>query len=659
MSNKTKFNLSFAGCGFLGIYHVGVAACLKKYAPQLVVHKASGASAGAIAACCLLCDAPLGQITKDVLRIATLARAKTLGPFSPSFNIQKILKDGLEKILPEDAHIRVSGKLHISLTRVYDRQNVIVSHFNSREELIQAVLCSAFIPFFSGFLPPMLKGFRHMDGGFTDNLPALDQHTITVSPFSGENDICPVDDSAHLFHRREMIENFDDFCDKSSSPASSNSPTRPYENDDETECHVILSSAFIPLFSGWMPPKVGGARFMDGCYSDNLPILDENTITVSPFCGESDICPRDPTANLMQVNLANTSIELSRQNLYRFSRTLFPPRPEVLSKMCQQGFDDTLRFLARNDLIGCDTCMTMEQSLSLGVELDEMATKNYERIMSEESCHQCKVQKQAALLDSLPDTVVSILQDAIESGNKGLLNWLFSHKTMKLISLMSLPCIIPADIAYATVLKLFETAPKLTYNLRVLSQAVLQLVAQTLSNISLSPAAYSAKLTCQVAITEYNEDIEAPCDEMTSSPSSLQRKQSIRNKMNFGFTLNIDNGRSDNMQFIDDKRSSIVEFGDEDDDTFERFLSVTSHQDTLISSYYLNNADNQVEITEVFEINETTVPLCDLDPSSSHHDGSSTVEIEEIFDDNDPNFVQLTNSQLPLSHNVMPIVAEI
>lgn len=61
MSNKTKFNLSFAGCGFLGIYHVGVAACLKKYAPQLVVHKASGASAGAIAACCLLCDAPLGK----------------------------------------------------------------------------------------------------------------------------------------------------------------------------------------------------------------------------------------------------------------------------------------------------------------------------------------------------------------------------------------------------------------------------------------------------------------------------------------------------------------------------------------------------------------------------------------------------------------------
>lgn len=54
-------NLSFAGCGFLGIYHVGVAVCFKKYAPHLLLNKISGASAGAIAACALLCDLPLGK----------------------------------------------------------------------------------------------------------------------------------------------------------------------------------------------------------------------------------------------------------------------------------------------------------------------------------------------------------------------------------------------------------------------------------------------------------------------------------------------------------------------------------------------------------------------------------------------------------------------
>uniref|UniRef100_A0A1A9UQI3 PNPLA domain-containing protein n=1 Tax=Glossina austeni TaxID=7395 RepID=A0A1A9UQI3_GLOAU len=52
-------NLSFAGCGFLGIYHVGVAVCFKKYAPHLLLEKIGGASAGALAACCLLCDLPL------------------------------------------------------------------------------------------------------------------------------------------------------------------------------------------------------------------------------------------------------------------------------------------------------------------------------------------------------------------------------------------------------------------------------------------------------------------------------------------------------------------------------------------------------------------------------------------------------------------------
>lgn len=39
-------NLSFAGCGFLGIYHVGVAVCFKKYAPHLLLEKIGGASAG-------------------------------------------------------------------------------------------------------------------------------------------------------------------------------------------------------------------------------------------------------------------------------------------------------------------------------------------------------------------------------------------------------------------------------------------------------------------------------------------------------------------------------------------------------------------------------------------------------------------------------------
>lgn len=62
-------NLSFAGCGFLGIYHVGVAVCFKKYAPHLLLGKISGASFGALSACCLLCDVPIGEFIKIIYLI--------------------------------------------------------------------------------------------------------------------------------------------------------------------------------------------------------------------------------------------------------------------------------------------------------------------------------------------------------------------------------------------------------------------------------------------------------------------------------------------------------------------------------------------------------------------------------------------------------------
>lgn len=58
-------NLSFAGCGFLGIYHVGVAAGFRKYAPRILLNKISGASAGALAACSLILELPMGKVLNN------------------------------------------------------------------------------------------------------------------------------------------------------------------------------------------------------------------------------------------------------------------------------------------------------------------------------------------------------------------------------------------------------------------------------------------------------------------------------------------------------------------------------------------------------------------------------------------------------------------
>jgi hypothetical protein len=60
---------------------------------------------------------------------------------------------------------------------------------------------------------------------------------------------------------------------------------------------------------------------------------------------------------------------------------------------------------------------------------------------------------QEALLSKLPDTILTIFEDAIDSANKGLVNWIFKHRGMKLLSVLSLPYTLPAEIIYATFTK--------------------------------------------------------------------------------------------------------------------------------------------------------------------------------------------------------------
>lgn len=60
---EATWNISFAGCGFLGVYHIGVASCLREHAPFLVANATHiyGASAGALTATALVTGACLGE----------------------------------------------------------------------------------------------------------------------------------------------------------------------------------------------------------------------------------------------------------------------------------------------------------------------------------------------------------------------------------------------------------------------------------------------------------------------------------------------------------------------------------------------------------------------------------------------------------------------
>lgn len=146
-----------------------------------------------------------------------------------------------------------------------------------------------------------------------------------------------------------------------------------------------------------------------------------------------------------QVNLANTSIEISRQNIYRFVRILFPPKAEILSNMCQQGFDDALHFLHRNHLISCTKCLAIQSTFVLSKQTPEHF---------DPQCSTCRDIHHNVIADkSMPESVLSAMEKyIIKNSSSGIFKWLQSP-ALFILRTMYLPAQLPCDFAYACICK--------------------------------------------------------------------------------------------------------------------------------------------------------------------------------------------------------------
>ncbi|XP_051799053.1 patatin-like phospholipase domain-containing protein 4 isoform X1 [Acanthochromis polyacanthus] len=192
----TVLNLSFAACGFLGIYHLGAVGAFLRHGDKLLgsLRACAGASSGALVAAVMI-TAPdkLEHCKEFTYKFADSVRRQRFGAVTPGYNFMLTLREGMEEILPREAHSLATDRLHVSITHTQSWKNHIVSRFTSREELIKALLASSFVPVYAGLTPVEYKGQKWIDGGFTDSLPILPEgRTITVSPFAGLQDVCPV-----------------------------------------------------------------------------------------------------------------------------------------------------------------------------------------------------------------------------------------------------------------------------------------------------------------------------------------------------------------------------------------------------------------------------------------------------------------------------------
>ncbi|KAM7032744.1 omega-hydroxyceramide transacylase-like [Acridotheres tristis] len=189
------YSLLFRGVSFSIPYEAGVLSALRDLSPDILksASRVYGSSSGSIVATAGLCGCDVDGIVEYGISHVAASLLRLL----PTGGIPRLIRDTLDKFLPPNAHELVSGKLHIVLTRLHDWRSVTVSDFASKEELIQAVVCSCFVPLCFGFSPPKFRGVRYLDGELAMwRADFVSPSTITISAFSGEYDICPRDGSA-------------------------------------------------------------------------------------------------------------------------------------------------------------------------------------------------------------------------------------------------------------------------------------------------------------------------------------------------------------------------------------------------------------------------------------------------------------------------------
>ncbi|XP_058711987.1 omega-hydroxyceramide transacylase-like [Poecile atricapillus] len=144
-----------------------------------------GSSSGSVLSSLGLCGCDVDEVKEYFL-----SHLKTsFWGLVPGGGIHRLLKDALQKFLPPNAHELLSGKLHIVLTRLHDWRNVTVSDFASKEELIQAVMCSCYVPVYFGFSPPTYRGVvmeRFLIEGYQDTISFLKRlRDFQVNYFEG------------------------------------------------------------------------------------------------------------------------------------------------------------------------------------------------------------------------------------------------------------------------------------------------------------------------------------------------------------------------------------------------------------------------------------------------------------------------------------------
>ncbi|KAB5574381.1 hypothetical protein DKX38_001575 [Salix brachista] len=219
----TSPGFSFSAAGLLFPYHLGVAHLLIEKGYIKETTPLAGSSAGAIVCATIASGASMHEALRATKILAEDCRLK-----GTAFRLGAVLRDVLEKFLPDDVHIRSNGRVRghaggelsrsewsgacfeFAVTQILWRpRGLLVDQFDSKEDLINAVVTSSFIP---GYLAPrpatMFRNRLCIDGGLTLFMPptsAAQTEVLMIDPFVNTQGSMAIFDLNVAFHCHSIL----------------------------------------------------------------------------------------------------------------------------------------------------------------------------------------------------------------------------------------------------------------------------------------------------------------------------------------------------------------------------------------------------------------------------------------------------------------------
>lgn len=238
--------LSFSGCGWLMSYHLGVSDLLLRAGCITPRSRFAGASGGALVAAALGCGLSPRDLQRQLGDMARKFRGE--GPLSVWGNIEPSLRATLDDILPAHANDLCNGRVSIALTRARWKPDAwLVDRFHSRDELIDALVASSFVP--SYLAPGFTRHFRGepvIDGGFTELFPRI----------PGGRSACPYPHADKVFGTRVDIGpvgevSLPQLMQESFFPANKGQVERQFEwGQQQAEAWLAQTYPRLPISAG-------------------------------------------------------------------------------------------------------------------------------------------------------------------------------------------------------------------------------------------------------------------------------------------------------------------------------------------------------------------------------------------------------------------------